>query len=226
MKKVLITGSSGYFGSKQIAYLAAKPEIEQIVGTDLQPPGEEDDKLTFYKRDVREPCNELFSKHKMDTVIHTVWILPPIHDKAKTEDVNINETKTVLDSIAKAGVGRLLYTSSTTAYGFPPYNDNPLTEDSPLRGKDDFICTQCKRLVEKVVQDFTKDNLYVTVIVVRPCSVAGPGFKNPMATLLAQEDRAAAFSEISSSVGTRGRSRGSNVPTSRQGKSRGIQHGR
>ncbi len=63
------------------------------------------------------------------------------------EDININGTKAVMDSVPKAGVGQVLYTSSTTAYGFHPDNDNTLTDVSPLRGNDDFTYSKCKRLV-------------------------------------------------------------------------------
>jgi UDP-glucose 4-epimerase len=184
VKNVLITGSSGYFGSKLVDYLAAKPEIQEIVGTDIQPPAVDHAKLTFYDRDVREPCEDLLRKHGVDTVIHTAWILPPIHDKAEMEDVNINGTKAILDSACRAGVRQILYTSSTTAYGFHPDNDDPLTENSPLRGNDDFTYAKCKKLVEKVVQDFEKDHPEILITTVRPCFVVGPGFKNPMATHL------------------------------------------
>jgi UDP-glucose 4-epimerase len=184
MKRVLITGSSGYFGGKLVGYLAAKPEIEEIVGLDLSPPAERTGNLTFYKRDVRKPSDDLMEKHGVDTVIHAAWVLPPIHNKTRMEDININGTQSVLNSVLRAGVAQLLYTSSTTAYGFHSDNDNPLTEDSPLRGNDDFTYSRCKRLVEKVVQDFARINPGITVTIVRPCFVVGPGFKNPLATHL------------------------------------------
>jgi UDP-glucose 4-epimerase len=184
VKKVLITGASGYFGSRFASFLESKSEIEGIVGTDIRPPGVQHAKFTFYERDVRESCEDLLRKYEVDTVIHTAWILPPIHDKAKMEDININGTKAVMDSAAKAGVGQVLYTSSTTAYGFHLDNDNPLTEESPLRGNDDFTYSKCKRLVEPVVHEFARAHPNILVTVVRPCFVVGPGFKNPMATHL------------------------------------------
>ncbi|MEZ4577969.1 MAG: hypothetical protein R2875_08165 [Desulfobacterales bacterium] len=45
---------------------------------------------------------------------------------------------------------QILYTSSTTAYGFYPDNDQPLTEDSPLRGNDDFTYAKNKKEIEAI----------------------------------------------------------------------------
>ncbi len=77
MKRVLITGSSGYFGGKLVTFLRSKPEIEVIVGTDIRPPDVQYAKLTFYERDVRQSCEDLLRKHEVDTVIHTAWIFAP-----------------------------------------------------------------------------------------------------------------------------------------------------
>jgi len=184
MRNVLITGCSGYFGMKLVTFLVGQPEIERVIGTDVRPPAMNHSKLIFREMDVRRPCEDLLRKHDVDTVIHTAWVLPPLHDKAKMEDININGTKSVLNSAVKAGVQQILYTSSTTAYGFHSDNDNPLTESSPLRGNDDFTYSKCKRIVDPIVQDFAKLHPEVIVTIVRPCFVVGPGFDNPMSTFL------------------------------------------
>jgi len=74
-----------------------------------------------------------------------------------------------------------LYTSSTTAYGFYPDNDQPLTEESPLRGNDDLTYAKNKKEIEAIMQEFIKKHPEISVTIVRPCFVVGPGFKNPVA---------------------------------------------
>ena len=61
------------------------------------------------------------------------------------EDINRSGTRNILDLSARAGVKQVLYTSSTTAYGFYPDNDRPLTEESPLRGNNDFTYAKNKK---------------------------------------------------------------------------------
>jgi nucleoside-diphosphate-sugar epimerase len=63
-------------------------------------------------------------------------------------DINKGGTRNVLDAPVKAGIKQILYTSSTTAYGFYPDNDLPLTEDSPIRGNDDFTYAKNKKEIE------------------------------------------------------------------------------
>ncbi len=148
MRRVLITGVAGYIGGKLAAYLAEKPEVEQIVGTDIRRPMGKLPKLTFYEQDVRSPLQEIFTRHSIDTVIHAAYVLPPLHNESLMEDVDLNGTRSVLSSCAEAGVSHILYLSSATAYGFHPDNDLPLTEGSPLPGNEDLIYSKTKRVIE------------------------------------------------------------------------------
>jgi UDP-glucose 4-epimerase len=184
MKRILITGASGYIGRKLIGYLSEKNAVESLVGLDVKEPGFSGKKFTFYNRDVRRPVDDIMKKHSIDTVIHTAFVLPPLHDKKMMEDVNINGTRSVLDSCVRAAVKRVLYTSSTTAYGFHADNDRPLTEESPLRGNDDIIYSKSKRIIEGIFGEYGRRNPDTRYIIVRPCFVVGPGFDNPLARYL------------------------------------------
>ena len=74
------------------------------------------------------------------------------------EDINVAGTRNVITACQQASVGHLLYTSSATAYGFHPDNEIPLTEDSPLRGNDDFTYSKNKKEIEFIFQDFIQDH--------------------------------------------------------------------
>lgn len=181
MKNILITGGSGYFGGCLADHFNEKAGVEKIVGLDVNPPAAKPDKLVFVNRDVRQPIDDVLKEHAIDTVIHAAWVLPPIHDRALMEDINVGGTKNVLAACAAAGVERVFYTSSTTAYGFHPDNDYPLREDSALRGNEDFTYAHCKRLMEFEIEAFAKANPEITVCWARPSFVVGPGFANPLA---------------------------------------------
>jgi UDP-glucose 4-epimerase len=117
----------------------------------------------------------------IDALIHLAYVVSPLHDKSLMENINISGTRNVHASCLKSGVKQMLYTSSATAYGFYADNENPLTEDSPLRGNDDFIYSKNKKEIEKIFSDLIKDNPGITITILRPSFVAGPVFDNPLA---------------------------------------------
>ncbi len=181
MENIFITGVSGYIGQKLLAFLDGKPEVQKIVGIDIRAPSIKTGKLVFYRKDVREPVGDLLLQHGIDAVVHLAYVVPPLHDKSLMEDVNIGGTKNILASCLKSQVKQIVYTSSATAYGFHADNDNPLTEDSPLRGNADFVYSKNKKEIEGLFSRFSKDNPGYTVSILRPSFVAGPVFDNPLA---------------------------------------------
>ncbi len=184
MKNILITGVSGYIGMKTAAMLSAQNTVSNIVGIDIRPPKNQPPDLVFVKQDIRTPLLDLVMAHNIDTVVHAAYILPPIHDTKLMADININGTKNVLDACAKGGVQHLLYTSSTTAYGFHPDNPVPLTEDSPLRGNDDFTYARNKKEIEALLADFMDRHPEIVTTILRPCVVIGPQIDNPISRCL------------------------------------------
>ena len=142
--RVLVTGASGYIGGRMVDALCAQDWVGAVSGTDIRKPEQPVSGPTFYQRDIRDDMSDLFEKERIDTVVHTAYVLPPIHDKVLMEEINKGGTRNILKWSARAGVKQILYTSSTTAYGFYPDNDQPLTEESPLRGNDDFTYAKNK----------------------------------------------------------------------------------
>lgn len=187
MEHILITGVSGYFGWKLVKLLENKTEVARITGIDIKSPAFNSPKLKFLKYDVRDNLDKVFRGRNIDCVIHTAYILPPIHDKTLMEDININGTKNVLNASAAYGVRQILDCSSSTAYGFHPDNPQRLTEESPLRGNDDFTYAKNKKEIEAWIRCFETDHPGILFTTIRPCFVVGPGFTNPLARHLAKK---------------------------------------
>ncbi|RJP84210.1 MAG: NAD-dependent epimerase/dehydratase family protein [Desulfobacteraceae bacterium] len=179
--KILVTGAAGYVGGEIVKHLCDKKWVDSVVGMDINDHGFKHLKYTFEIRDIRESMDDIFKTDSIDTVVHAAYVLPPIHNKNLMEDINRGGTKNVLKASAKAGVKQILYTSSTTAYGFYPDNDQPLTEESPLRGNDDMTYAKNKKEIEAIMAQFMKEHPDIIVSILRPCFVVGPGFKNPLA---------------------------------------------
>lgn len=187
MKHILITGVSGYFGQKLVSFFQSKPGVEHITGIDIRPPSGGPPTFTFIRCDVRDDLRPVFEGSDIDCVIHTAYILPPIHDVALMEDININGTRNVMNTAARYGVREILDCSSTTAYGFHPDNPPLLTEESPLRGNEDFTYAKNKRELGQWTLRFEKDHPEIRLITARPCFVCGPGFTNPLARHLCKK---------------------------------------
>lgn len=187
MEHILITGVSGYFGLKLARFLEDKPEVKRITGIDIKPAQFTSGKLEFVKCDVRDNLDRVFAGREIDCVIHTAYILPPIPDINLMEDININGTRNVLTAAARHRVRQILDCSSSTAYGFHPDNPEVLTEESPLRGNDDFTYARNKKEIEGWMREFEKDHPEILLTTVRPCFVVGPGFNNPLARHLCKK---------------------------------------
>lgn len=181
MKRVLITGASGYLGGRFVDLMEKLPGVERVVGLDVSPPRRKAAaKFVFVRKDVREPMTALLKAHRVDTVLHAAWILPPLHNRRFMESVNLDGTRNVFRSVSEAGVSRVVHCSSTTAYGFHPDNPPVLTEESPLRGNAEFTYSKNKKEAEELCARFRESHPEVRVLVLRPCFVCGPGFENPM----------------------------------------------
>ena len=184
MKRVLITGVAGYIGGKMARSLASFDKVERLIGIDIRRPLNPPARLVCIPHDVRRPMVDLFRRHAIDTVIHTAFVLVPIHNRALMEDINVGGTRNIITACCEARVDHLLYTSSAAAYGFYPDNQIPLTEDSPLRGNNDLTYSKNKKEIEIIFKDVFCNRQPPAVTILRPCFVVGPGFDNPLATHL------------------------------------------
>jgi nucleoside-diphosphate-sugar epimerase len=181
---VAVTGASGYVAARLIELLAAEDGVGRILGFDVREPlGAASSKLVFDQVDVRNPALEA-RLSGVDVVIHLAFVMDPLRDESEMRDVNVNGSQNVFKCAGRAGVKKLVYTSSATVYGAHPDNDVPLTEDSPLRANLDFSYPAHKLEVEYVVREFREEFPQIPVTVFRPAIVFGPHVDNAWSHLL------------------------------------------
>jgi len=183
MSKVAVTGASGYIATRLIETLLADPKIEKVLGFDVRPPEITSEKFVFDQIDVRSPSLEA-RLSGVDVLVHLAFIMDPIHDESEMRDVNVNGSQNVFRSAGKAGVKKLIYTSSAVVYGAHPDNAVPLTEESPLRANLDFSYPAHKLEVEYVVREFQDEYPDASVTVFRPAIVFGPHVDNAWSHLM------------------------------------------
>src|SRR3954467_11147835 len=178
--RYLITGGSGYIGTRLVDHLAGRDETEAIVVADVRAPASFRPKTTFAELDVRDKAGvrTLFERERPDCVVHLAFLLNPIRDESAMYDIDVNGTQNVLEAASAAGVGQMLVTSSTTAYGAFADNPVPLTEDDPVRGQPDFSYARDKAEADRLCQLWALQHPERVMTIVRPCIVFGPDVDN------------------------------------------------
>jgi len=178
--RYLVTGGSGYIGSRLIEILAARDDTEGIVNLDVRPPTRPQPKATFVRGDVRDMSGmrELCERNAPDALLHLAFILDPIRDEARMYDIDVNGTQAVLQAAAEAGTPQVLVTSSATAYGAFPDNPVPIAEDWPVRGQPNFAYARHKAEVDRLCQLWGLELPDRIMAIVRPSIVFGPTVDN------------------------------------------------
>ena len=174
---ILVTGGAGYIGSHTVIELqnagydvvvmdnlsnsseVALERVQEITGKPL----------TFYKADIldREATEEIFSKEKIEAVIHFAGL------KAVGESVqkpweyynnNITGTLVLLDEMRKHNVKNIIFSSSATVYGEP--EKVPVTEETP-KGSCTNPYGWTKSMLEQILTDIQKADPSWNVILLR-----------------------------------------------------------
>ncbi|RGY96651.1 UDP-glucose 4-epimerase GalE [Clostridium sp. AM58-1XD] len=161
--RILVTGGAGYIGSHTCLELLNQGH-EVVVFDNLCNSSEEALKrvqeitgksLTFYKADMldRDALEEIFSKEKIDAVIHFAGLKAVGESVAKPLEYyynNITGTLILCDVMRKHGVKKIIFSSSATVYGDPAFV--PITEDCP-KGKITNPYGQTKSMLEQILTD-------------------------------------------------------------------------
>jgi UDP-glucose 4-epimerase len=180
--RYLITGGSGYIGTRLVSLLSSREDTEEIVICDIRPPAIYRPRTRFERMDVRDApaVRALLTRERPDALIHLAFLLDPIHDEALMYDVDVNGTHNVLEAAAAAGTQQVLVTSSASAYGAFPDNPEPLTEDDPVRGVPTYSYTRDKTEADRLCQLWAYKHPDRVMTIVRPCIVLGPNVDNSL----------------------------------------------
>ncbi|MGH2809143.1 MAG: NAD-dependent epimerase/dehydratase family protein [Actinomycetota bacterium] len=174
---VAVTGASGYIAQRLIGQLVEDSAVERIIGFDVRTPAFTHPKFVFDHVDVRDPTLES-RLHDVDILVHLAFIMDPIKDEVLMRDVNVNGSQNVFRCAGKAGVKKVVYTSTAIVYGAHRDNPIPLTEESPLRANLDFSYPTHKLEVEYIVREVNDEYPDLAFVVFRPAIVFGPHVDN------------------------------------------------
>jgi nucleoside-diphosphate-sugar epimerase len=125
--RVLVTGGSGYFGSLLTGELLHRGDRVRVL--DVNDTYDRPREVEFIEADVRDPGQVARACRGVDVVYHNVAQVPLARDSRLFESVNVGGTNALLTACEAAGVGKVVYTSSSAVFGVP--RSNPVYPDTP-----------------------------------------------------------------------------------------------
>ena len=185
--KVLITGAAGDIGTRLVKILSANTSVD-LFTTALDSLGYEANS-THKVFDVRnDDFIQWVEDIKPEVIIHLASIiqLPESMTTEDAHDVDVKATERLLQASVKIGVKKFVVTSSGAAYGYWKDNADWLTEDMPVRGNDDYFYSSHKRQVEEIMAKYRKEHPELKQVVLRPGTVLGPNFQNPITNMFSK----------------------------------------
>jgi nucleoside-diphosphate-sugar epimerase len=163
----LVTGGAGYFGSLLVSRLHAQGHpvrIFDLADAEERPAGVEMVRGDICDRDaVARACEGVAVVH------HNVALVPLAKDRAAFFAVNEGGTRNLLEASARAGVRKVVYTSSSAVFGVP--ERNPVTEDMEPHPQEAY--GRAKLAGERLCRAHAERGLDVAIV--RPRTILGHG---------------------------------------------------
>lgn len=132
---ILVLGGAGYIGSHTV-YALIEAGQNVVIADNLLTGFEQavHPKAKFYKGDIRDRVflDALFAKEHIDVVIHFAacsLVGESVTQPLKYYDNNLCGTKVLLEAMVKAGVDKIVFSSTAATYGEP--KRVPILEDDP-----------------------------------------------------------------------------------------------
>jgi nucleoside-diphosphate-sugar epimerase len=164
--RVVVSGASGNVGTSVLEALGREAKVEEIVGLARRVPDLEMQKVKWVGADITEDdLVPIFAG--ADAVVHLAWAIQPSRDETVTERINVEGTRRVLDAVARAGVGAVVYASSVGAYS-PGPKERAVDESWPVDGIPTSFYSRHKAATETMLDAFERREPEVRVVRLRP----------------------------------------------------------
>lgn len=168
---VAVTGAASRLGEALTGKLAFGGEVRRVVGLDTErgvAPA------TWRLGDVADPglADRLSG---VDTLVHLAVDTDLAAEPRARAARNVRAAQTVLTAAAAAGVHHVVLLTNAMVYGALPDNPVPLPADSELRAIPDGTLVGDLLEIERLGARAPKAHPGLTVTVVRPAAVVGPG---------------------------------------------------
>jgi UDP-glucose 4-epimerase len=157
--KILLTGGAGYIGSACLRWLLRHGHdpiaYDNLSEGNRQAVPDAERRLVVGDLSEADRLAEVMREHRVEAVMHFA-ALASVPDSIKDPDgyyrVNVVGTKNVLDAMRRAGVSRVVFSSTAATYGFR--TEMPLREDSPQTPETPYGTS--KLAAEWLIKDYAR----------------------------------------------------------------------
>ena len=162
MKNILVTGGAGFIGSHALVELV-EAGMTPIVFDNLSNSTDKSLKAVeaicghypkFYKADIldEKALDLVFAENEIDAVIHFAGLKSvgeSVSQPVRYYENNVAGTVCLLKAMERAGVRKIVFSSSATVYGSP--KSCPISEDFPLSTTNPYGTS--KLMIENILKD-------------------------------------------------------------------------
>jgi len=178
--RILVTGASGFVGGYLVRHLAAGHEVMALVRHKEQAPMRED--ILLIEGDLTRPGDLPNLPAGIESIIHLAQANVAFPEDAnQLLAVNTGSTQTLLDYGRCIGIGRFIFASSGTVYGF---GNLPFRETDPVIPHNFYAAT--KVFSEKLIHLYQP---YFKTVILRLFFPYGPGQRGRLIPRLIEQVR-------------------------------------
>src|SRR5438105_2668023 len=173
----MITGVSRHLAGKLAQRLEADPEVESIVGVDLEEPEVDLERTEFVHADIRNPLiAKIIRTAEVDTLVHLSIISTPtrVGGRSAMKEINVIGSLQLFAACQKStAVKKVVMKSSTAVYGASAGDPALFTEDMTARGEIRHGYAKDSIEVEQYARDFGRRRPDVDLTILRFANFIG-----------------------------------------------------
>ena len=183
-QRIMITGISRFLGGKLAQRLEKLPEVEYLVGVDLDEPEVDLDRTEFVRADIRNPLIvKVLQSAEVDTVVHLNIVTTPtrVGGRAAMKELNVIGAMQLFAACQKAdSVKKLVMKSTTAVYGVDARDPAVFTESMTSRSVPRSGFSKDSVEIEAYARDFGRRRPDVALTILRFANFIGPDIETTL----------------------------------------------